>query len=344
MWRGPPPLHSHIELFLTHRADNKFFALLILQSIPDIVVYFYCQKRVLAWSLFGFFFFIGARREKDKRKRGVGPTRPGETQAANVKQVSKSLPAISRKARFVVAGFPFFFSCVRCARAFFFSPERAHARSPREVVEKTRAVFLCTGGRVEAAFQLKAAEFPCGKSPAPVPQLRSTVAVGPFCFPGHSRSTAGTPPPSPRERTRTTKAPGSTGSPLPSHSSFFPPILDKRSFVLLSPPAPPFHHLSGGILFEHGGCDEPGDEPPTPGVFPNAGRNHRRTGDTGSEAGTRNREIRPQGAAEETEPGGVDYRPANGPLRLRGKDTLTITGLRNPIESIDQRNWLRGSS
>lgn len=102
-------------------------------------------------------------------------------------------------------------------------------------------------------------------------------------------------------------------------------------------------------MFEHGGCDEPGDEPPTPGVFPNADRNHRRTGDTGSEAGTRNREIRPQGAAEETESGGVDYRPANGPLRLRGKDTLTITGFRNPIESIDQAapplsNWLRGSS
>lgn len=69
-------------------------------------------------------------------------------------------------------------------------------------------------------------------------------------------------------------------------------------------------------MFEHGRRDEPGDEPPTPGVFPNAGRHHRGTGDTGSEAGTSNRQIRPQGAEEETEPGGVDYRPANGPLRL----------------------------
>lgn len=67
-------------------------------------------------------------------------------------------------------------------------------------------------------------------------------------------------------------------------------------------------------MFEHGRRDEPGDESPAPGVLPNTGRHHRGTGDTGSEAGTRNRQIRPQGAEEETEPGGVDHRPANGPL------------------------------
>lgn len=85
----------------------------------------------------------------------MGLTRPGETQATNVKQVSKSLPAISRKPSFVVAGFPFFqLRQMRSSIFFFFLSERAHARSPREVGEKTRAVFLCTGGRVEAAFLL----------------------------------------------------------------------------------------------------------------------------------------------------------------------------------------------
>lgn len=203
-------------------------------------------------------FFIGARREKDKRKRGVGLTRPGETQAANVKQVPKSLPAISRKARFVVAGFPFFSVASDALEPFFF-PERAHARSPREVGEKTRAVFLCTGGRVEAAFQLKAAEFPCGKSPAPVPQLRSTVAVGPFCFPGHSRSTAAPPPP--RERTRTTKAPGSTGSPLPSHSSFLSPFW--ISEVL---PPPHFTTSAGGFCSSMAAVTSP-ETSPQPRVY-----------------------------------------------------------------------------
>lgn len=226
---------------------------------------------------------------------------------------------------------------------FFFRSARTHAvlvRSERRLVR----FFFVLEEELRPPFCFKQQSFRAGRalrrSRSTVPPLPSVPFVS-RKRPGHSRSP-------PRERTRTTKAPGSTGSPLPSHSSFFPPILDKRSFVLLSLP-PPFHHLSGGILSEHGGCDEPGDEPPTPGVFPNAGRNHRRTGDTGSEAGTRNREIRPQGAAEETESGGVDYRPANGPLRLRGKDTLIITGLRNPIESIDQAapplsNWLRGSS
>lgn len=92
------------------------------------------------------------------------------------------------------------------------------------------------------------------------------------------------------------------------------------------PPSPLLHfYTSAGDFFpkpsDHGCCNKPGDEPSTPGVFPDAGRHHRGTGDTRSEARTRNRQIRPQGAEEETEPGGVDYRPANGPLRLWGKDT-----------------------
>lgn len=277
---------------------------------------------------------------KVKIKRGS--SRRGENTDNQCKTDFQKVCREYKKARFVVSGFPFF-SCVRCARAFFGARARTYAvlvRTERRLVR----FFFVLEEELRPPFCFYQQRFRAGNNPEPVTLLRSTVAVGSFCF----AEAAGLQPVTHRERTRTTKAAGSTGSPHLSHSSsgifFLFLILDKRSFV---PLFPPFHHLSGGILFEYGRCDEPGDEPPTPGVFPNAGRNHRRTGDTGSEAGTRNREIRPQGAAEETESGGVDYRPADGPLRLRGKDTLTITGLGNPIEHIDQAallsNWRRGS-
>lgn len=89
---------------------------------------------------------------------------------------------------------------------------------------------------------------------------------------------------------------------------------------------------------DNGSCNKPGDEPSTPGIFPDTGRYHGGAGDTSSEAGTRYRQIWPQRAEEETEPGGVDYRSANGPLRLWGKDPQTITGLQT-----DRRYWLGGS-
>lgn len=292
---------------------------------------------MLAWRV--FFLSVHDVRRTKRNGGGADPTRTNPRNQC--KTGFQKFAGKIKKSEICRCWLPFFLQLRQMRSRLFFS-ERAHARRPREVGEKTRAVFLCTGGRVEAAFLLSAAEFPCWKSPAghaaPFHRCRRSLL-----FHGSGRATAGPPLVSEPGQQKHQVRPGRRFQVI---HNFFPPILDKRSFFLLSPP---FHHLSGGILFEHGGCDEPGDEPPTPGVFPNAGRNHRRTGDTGSEAGTRNGEIRPQGAAEETESGGVDYRPADGPLRLRGKDTLTITGLRNPIESIDQAapplsNWLRGSS
>lgn len=109
----------------------------------------------------------------------------------------------------------------------------------------------------------------------------------------------------------------------------------------------------GGFLIptpsEHGCCDEPGDEPSTPGVFPDADRHHGGAGDSCAEAGTRHRQIRPQGAEEETEPGGMDYWPANGPLRLRGMERERERGSQQwgasmPIDPIDRTpqlsNWV----
>lgn len=92
-----------------------------------------------------------------------------------------------------------------------------------------------------------------------------------------------------------------------------------RRFHTSTPP-----EKKGGIFSsqpsDHGCCNKPRDESPTAGIFPNAVRHHGGTRDARSEAGTRYRQIRPQRAEKETEPGGVDYRPANGPLRLWGKD------------------------
>lgn len=134
-------------------------------------------------------FFIGARREKDKRKRGVGLTRPGETQAANVKQVYKSLPAISRKARFVVAGFPFFFSCVRRARAFFFRSARTHAvlvRSERRLVR----FFFVLEEELRPPFSSKQQSSRAGRA---LPRSRSSVPPSPS-VPFVLRATAGPQP------------------------------------------------------------------------------------------------------------------------------------------------------
>lgn len=173
-----------------------------LQLIPDIVVYWYSQKPVLV--LARVLYIV-----KVKIKRGL--SRRGETQTTGVKQISKKFAGNIKKRDLLFLASPF--SVASDALEPF--SERAHVRSPREVGEKTRAVFLCTGGRVEAAFLLLPAEIPCWEQPwaghaAPFHRCRRFLL---FC--GSGRATTG----HPRERTRTTKAAGSTGSPHLSHSS-----------------------------------------------------------------------------------------------------------------------------
>lgn len=138
---------------------------------------------------------------------------------------------------------PFYFSCVRCARAFF-SPERARARTHAVLVRSERRLvrfFFVLEEELRPPFCFKQQSFRAGRalrrSRCIVPPLPSVPFVS-RKRPGHSRSPLVSEPGQQEHQVR----PGRRFQVI----HHFPHILDKRSFVLLSPPISP--HQRGDFV------------------------------------------------------------------------------------------------
>lgn len=160
-----------------------------LQSIPDIVVYFYSQKLVLAWSLFLFFLSVLDVRRTKGNGGGADPTR--RNPSSQCKPGFQKFAGNIKKSEICRCWLPFFFSCVRCARAFFFPRSaRTHAvlvRLERRLVR----FFFVLEEELRPPFCFKQQSFRAGRalrrSRSPVPPLPSVPFVS-RKRPGHSRS------------------------------------------------------------------------------------------------------------------------------------------------------------